>query len=104
MLLPWLLICLPGLLGGVHFTPLYSTADLMDHLDEWNVWWRLTVVPLIMSYALMPVFLPYRWRESSASRKWIWTYVTIFVSICIFLLAWMLTQHPSCRCATTSAR
>lgn len=94
MLLPWLLICLPGLLGGVHFTPLYSTADLMDHLDEWNVWWRLTVVPLIMSYALMPVFLPYRWRESSASRKWIWTYVTIFVSICMFLLAWMLTQHP----------
>ena len=51
-------------------------------------------MPFIIFNALVPVFLPYRRRESSASRYWIRIYVAIFVAICIFLLTWMLTQNP----------
>ena len=39
-----------------------ASADLMTHLGEWNVWWRLMVIPLIIFYAVLSTVLPYRWH------------------------------------------
>ena len=95
LLLPWLMLCMPAFfVGSNYFTPLRSAADLMAHLGEWNVWWRLLVIPLIIFNAVLPVVLPYRWRESSASRVWIRAYVTMICILAILLLAWMITQNP----------
>jgi len=107
ILLPWLLLCAPVIMVGKdYFTPLYSTSDLLDHLSEWNVWWRLSVTFLIIFYAVLSTFLPYRWRESSVSRGWLHAYIAIFCAICLFLLSWMVTLHPVfqlCHTLTTLA-
>ena len=79
--------------GGVFFTPLYTFHDLIAHLGEWNVWWRLFVVLLIFCYAVLPLILPYSWRDSSASRQWIRAYVATFSTLGVFLLSWMMTQN-----------
>ena len=79
---------------GAFFTPLYSLDDLFAHISEWNVLWRLLIIPLIIFNAVLLTCLPYRWRESSASRSWIRTYVAVFILIGVFLLSWMLTQNP----------
>ena len=95
MLIPWLILCAPAyFVGSGFFTPLYSTADLVAHLGEWNVWWRLLVIPLIIFYAVLSTVLPYRWRESSASRVWIRAYMTMICVLAMLLLSWMITQNP----------
>lgn len=95
LLLPWVVICVPGLIGinsGI-FTPLYTTADFEAHLWEPNVLWRLLVIPLLLFNALTLIYLPYRWRESSASRGWVHGYIAAFCLIGVFLLVWILTQR-----------
>ena len=95
MLIPWIVLCVPAFfVGSGYFTPLHSTADLAEHMGEWNVWWRLMVIPLIIFNATLPLMLPYRWRESSASRVWIRAYVMMICVLAMLLLSWMITQNP----------
>lgn len=49
---------------------------------------------MLIFNALLLIFFPYDWRQSSASRRWIRTYVAMFVTICFLLLLWQLTQNP----------
>ena len=79
--------------GGGIFTPLYSTSDLIAHIGEWNVIWRLIVIPLLVFYAVLLNFLPYSWRESSAYKPWIKGYSIMFCLIGVFILSWLITQN-----------
>ena len=79
--------------GGVFFTPLYSTSDLIAHIGEWNVIWRLIVIPLLVFYAVLLNFLPYSWREPSAYKPWIKGYAIMFCLIGVFILSWLITQN-----------
>lgn len=74
------------------FRALHSWSDIMAHINEANVWFRLIVLfAIIVPYMLLLLFLPYNWRESSVDVKWICTYTIGIQGISVFYIWFMLT-------------
>lgn len=73
------------------FTVLHSTAELMQHIHEPNVLLRLLFNIMILLVCLSLLWLPYRWQESSASRRWVVTYVCFTFVIGVLFHTWTLT-------------
>ena len=77
------------------FTVLHSTADLMQHIGEPNVLLRLLFNMLALFICLSLLWLPYKWQESSASRRWVITYVCFIFAIGAMFHTWTLTLWMS---------
>ncbi|MBQ7427273.1 MAG: helix-turn-helix domain-containing protein [Prevotella sp.] len=73
------------------FTVLHSSTDLMQHIGEPNVLLRLLFNLAALLICLSLLWLPYKWQESSASRRWVITYVCFIFAIGVMFHTWTLT-------------
>ena len=73
------------------FTVLHSTDELVQHVGEPNVLLRLLFNLASLLVCLSLLWLPYRWQASSASRRWVITYVCFIFIIGALFHTWTLT-------------
>ena len=87
------LVCISvlSILFKEQFTVLHSTAELMQHIGEPNVLLRLLFNIMALFICLSLLWLPYKWQESSASRRWVLTYVCFIFIIGALFHTWTLT-------------
>ena len=78
---PLLLLVFIGMCTGIEYTPLYTYADFWTHLGEFNVWFRLFSLLVMLFYSFSLFLVPYDWRRSSADRKFIARYACGFCLI-----------------------
>ena len=99
---PLLLLVFVGMCAGIEYTTIYSYADLWQHLGEFNVWFRLFSLTIMLFYCFSLFLVPYNWRESSADRKFIMKYALGFCligvlhfSILVTHAHWLLFMHQT---------
>ena len=73
------------------FTVLHSSTELWQHIGEPNVLLRLLFNLAALLICLSLLWLPYKWQESSASRRWVITYVCFIFAIGVMFHTWTLT-------------
>ena len=78
LFLPLFLLLFIGVCGGIEYTVIHTYSDLWIHLWEFNVWFRLFALTLMLFYCYALLLLPYDWRKSSASKKHILIYASMF--------------------------
>ena len=88
---PLVCILVLSVLFKEQFTVLHSIAELMQHIGEPNVLLRLLFNILALFICLLLLWLPYKWQESSASRRWVVTYVCFIFLIGVLFHTWTLT-------------
>lgn len=75
---PLLAVAFIGLFSGIGYTPIHSYDDLLQHLGEFNVWFRLLAMVGMLFYTFALFLVPYDWHHSSADRKFILRYASGF--------------------------
>lgn len=97
---PLLLLVFVGMCAGIAYTPIYTYADLWQHIGEFNVWFRLLALTVMLFYAFSLFLVPYDWRRSSADRKFILTYAlgfcligVLYFSIQLSHAYWLVPLH-----------
>lgn len=70
VLLPSLLATLT-LVSGLQFQELLSWSDLLTHIGDIDVVFRLVCLFLLTIISLFLLVIPYNWRNSSADYRWI---------------------------------
>ena len=89
---PWLLLTLLLVCIPFRFTVLTSFTDMIGHIGEFNVWFRLLIVVIgIIPYSIMLFRIPYNYKTSSADCRWISTYTVGVQGIGVFYTLFMLT-------------
>ncbi len=78
---PLLLLVFIGMCAGIEYTPIYSYADLWEYLGEFNVWFRLFALTMMLFYCFSLFLVPYDWRRSSSDKKFITKYACGFCLI-----------------------
>lgn len=78
---PLLLLVFTGMCAGIEYTPIYSYNDLWRHIGEFNVWFRLLALVVMLFYSFSLFLVPYDWRKSSADKKFITLYSSGFCLI-----------------------
>lgn len=81
LFMPLLLLVFIGVCAGIEYTPIYTSADLWRHLGEFNVWFRLFALIVMLFYSFSLFLVPYDWRKSSADKKFILLYSSFFCLI-----------------------
>jgi AraC-like DNA-binding protein len=71
---PLLLLVFVGMCAGIEYTTIYTYADLWQHIGEFNVWFRLLTLTVMLFYCFSLFLVPYDWRKSSADKKFIMFY------------------------------
>lgn len=89
-ILPWLLLSLPYLMQ-MPFRSLANAGDVLTYVTEFNVWWRLLTVGIIVGYMVLLQMLPYNWRESSADNLWVRRYVWAIAVMAVLYFGYQLT-------------
>ncbi len=89
-ILPWLLLSLPYLMQ-MPFRSLANAGDVLTYVTEFNVWWRLLTVGIIIGYMVLLQMLPYNWRESSADNQWVRRYVWAIAVMAVLYFGYQLT-------------
>lgn len=89
---PLLLLVLTGMCTGIEYTTIYNYADLWQHIGEFNVWFRLLTLTIMLFYSFALFLVPYNWRESSADRSFIMKYALGFCLIGVFHFSIQLTH------------
>lgn len=92
LFVPLLLLVIIGMCGGIQYTPLYTYADLWQHIGEFNVWFRLLTLLIMLLYAFSLLLVPYDWRRSSADRRFVLCYAIGFCLIGVLHFAIQLTH------------
>lgn len=75
------------------WTLLHSPADIWVHILEPDVLARLAALAIMIPYCLILFMLPYNYRHSSASKKWVWTYSTGLLGLTLMHITLMLTNN-----------
>ncbi|MBO4893121.1 MAG: helix-turn-helix domain-containing protein [Prevotella sp.] len=91
LFLPLAVVFVLSVLFMGQFTVLHSTAEVWQHIGEPNVLLRLLINLMALFCCLTLLWLPYKWQESSASRRWIITYVCFIFLIGVLFHTWTLT-------------
>ncbi|MBR5906300.1 MAG: AraC family transcriptional regulator [Bacteroidales bacterium] len=81
-------ICFTG-----HWTPLYTFEQLVENIAKPDVIVRLASLLIMLPYCLILFFLPYNYRQSSASFRWILNYSFGLLVLCIVHITLMLTYY-----------
>ena len=89
--LPLTIVLVLSVLLKGQFTVLHSSADIVQHISELNVLLRLLFNLASLLICLSLLWLPYKWQESSASRRWVVTYVCFIFFIGVLFHIWTLT-------------
>jgi methylphosphotriester-DNA--protein-cysteine methyltransferase len=99
---PLLLLVIIGMCGGIQYTSLYTYSDLWQHIGEFNVWFRILTLTIMLFYCFSLFLVPYNWRESSADRSFIMKYALGFCLIGILHFAihvshayWLALMHQT---------
>ena len=92
LFVPLLLLVIIGMCGGIQYTSLYTYADLWQHIGEFNVWFRLLTLLIMLFYAFSLLLVPYDWRQSSADRSFILCYAVGFCLIGVLHFTIQLTH------------
>ena len=71
---PLILLVSVGMCAGIEYTTIYTYADLWQHIGEFNVWFRLLTLTVMLFYCFSLFLVPYDWRKSSADKKFIMFY------------------------------
>ncbi len=71
---PLILLVSVGMCAGIEYTTIYTYADLWQHIREFNVWFRLLTLTVMLFYCFSLFLVPYDWRKSSADKKFIMFY------------------------------
>lgn len=74
LFVPLLLLVFVGMCAGIEYTSIYTYADLWQHIGEFNVWFRLLTLFMMLFYCFSLFLVPYDWRRSSADKKFIMSY------------------------------
>lgn len=75
LFLPWLFVGGVCILIYPDFRNLSSFSDMMQHLDEFNVWFRMLILlGCVVPYTILLLCIPYKWQQSSVDRTWIYKY------------------------------
>lgn len=97
---PMLMLVFVGMCAGIEYTVIYTYADLWQHIGEFNVWFRLLTLFVMLFYSLALFLVPYNWRESCVDRKFIMNYALGFCligilhfSVQVFHVYWLLLMH-----------
>ena len=87
----WLLTLLLAVVP-FHFRVLYSFGDLIEHITEFNVLFRLAILFMcIVPYCFLLFYIPYNYKRSSANYRWIFGYTAAMQGIGVFYILFMLT-------------
>ena len=78
---PLLLLVFTGMCAGIEYTTISTYADIWQHIGEFNVWFRIFALFVILAYCFALFLVPYDWRKSSADNKLI-----LFYSCCFCLM------------------
>ena len=78
---PLILLFGVGMCSGMEYTPIHTYTDLWTHLGEFNVWFRLFALLMMLFYCFSLFLVPYDWRRSSADKKFIFRYAGGFCLI-----------------------
>ena len=89
---PLLLLVLIGMCTGIEYTPIYSLNDLQAHIGEFNVWFRLLALTVMLFYCFTLLLIPYDWRSSSVSKQHIRIYASGFCLIGLLHFAIQMTH------------
>lgn len=92
LFVPLLLLVLVGMCAGIRYTPLYTYADLWQHIGEFNVWFRLLTLLIMLLYAFSLLLVSYDWRRSCVNRRFILNYALGFCTIGILHFFIQLTH------------
>lgn len=90
LVFPWLLL-LPPYLLKIPFRILQHASDIFVYATEFDVWWRLLTVCVIIGYLILLLTLPYNWRESSADSRWVRRYVCSVALMAFLFFSYQLT-------------
>ena len=78
LFVPLLLLVFIGMCAGIQYTPIHTYADLWQHIGEFNVWFRLLSLLVMLFYAFSLLLVSYDWRRSSADRSFVLCYALGF--------------------------
>lgn len=92
LFVPLLLLAFLGMCGGIQYTPIYTYVDLWQHIGEFNVWFRLLTLIIMLFYCFSLLLVPYDWRRSGADRRFILEYASGFCLIGLLHLSIQLTH------------
>lgn len=101
LFLPWVLVGSICLLIYPDIRKLSSFSDMMEHMSEFNVWFRLLILFLcFIPYTILLLRIPYKWQQSSVDNKWIYKYALgiqgigfLFSAVVLTGSAWMSCIH-----------
>ena len=100
LFMPLILLVIIGMCAGIEYTPIYSYADMWGNIGEFNVWFRLFALVLMLLYSFALFLVPYDWSRSSADKKFILSYSCGFCiigllhfSIQISHSYWLILAH-----------
>ena len=74
LFIPMMLLVAVGMCAGIEYTPIYTYADLWQHIGKFNVWFRLFSLMVMLFYCFSLFLVPYDWRKSSADKRFITFY------------------------------
>ena len=100
LFVPLLTLFFWGMCAGIEYTPIYTYADLWKHIWEPNVLLRLVALTVMLFYAFALFLVPYNWKSSSVSKKFIINYALGFLLLGVlhFLIQithfyWLVVMH-----------
>lgn len=99
LFLPWLLIGCICLFIYPDFRDLSSFSDMIQHIGEFNVWFRLLILFLCFTpYTILLLRIPHKWQQNSVDNKWIYKYVAGIQIIGLLFITVVLTGSVPVSC------
>lgn len=88
LFLPWLFIGGAGILVFPSIRNLSSFSEMIQYIEEFNVWFRLLLLLFLcfIPYTILLLRIPYKWQQNSVDNKWIYKY-TIGIQVLGFLFS-----------------
>lgn len=90
---PLMLACVFPL-AGLRFQTVESFSDIITHLSDFDVLFRLIMAAAIAVMAMLLLLIPYNWRETSADHRWIQRMTFIAFVTCMLLYGQLFTRQP----------
>ena len=92
LFVPLLSLFFLGMCAGIEYTPINTYADLWQHIWEPNVLLRLVTLIVMLFYAFSLFFVPYNWKSSSVSKKFILNYAFGFLLLGVLHFSVQITH------------
>lgn len=87
LFMPLLTLFIIGMCTGIQYTTITTHAELIQHIAEPDVLFRLFTLTMMLFYSFSLFLVPYDWRKSNANRRFIRCYALGYCLIGIFHFA-----------------